>query len=104
MRYQREVRRAVWSITAMKRMSMLASLAQGEGAGELHANVAKYKEESEKEDVTEVCPLAFSPLASEQPLNTTDRVKRLCIIIIKGTREKKAATMGHLVWCQHSLL
>jgi len=45
-------RRAVWGITAMKRMSMLASLA-GPGAGELQANVVKYKEESEKEDVHE---------------------------------------------------
>lgn len=47
-------RRAVWGITAMKRMSMLASLANaGAGAGELQANIAKYKEESEKEDINE---------------------------------------------------
>ncbi|KAI0260006.1 Pkinase-domain-containing protein [Gloeopeniophorella convolvens] len=41
-------RRAVWGITAMRRMSTLATLA---GAGELEANIAKYKEESEKENV-----------------------------------------------------
>ena len=50
MRYQRAVRRAVWAVIAMKRMSVLASLAYSDGAGELHANVAKYKEESEIED------------------------------------------------------
>jgi hypothetical protein len=35
-------------------MSTLAALANSPGAGELHANLAKYKEESEKEDVNEV--------------------------------------------------
>jgi serine/threonine protein kinase len=45
-------RRAVWGITAMKRMSTLASLASN-STGELEANIAKYKEESEKEDVNE---------------------------------------------------
>jgi hypothetical protein len=45
----------------MKRMSMLASLANaGAGAGELQANIAKYKEESEKEDINEVRPTSFS--------------------------------------------
>jgi len=39
-------------------MSTLASLANP-GAGELQANVAKYKEESEKEDVNEVHPTGF---------------------------------------------
>ncbi|KAH9015601.1 Pkinase-domain-containing protein [Lactarius pseudohatsudake] len=43
-------RRAVWGITAMKRMSTLASLSP---TGELEANIAKYKEESEKEDIDE---------------------------------------------------
>ncbi|KAI0299340.1 kinase-like domain-containing protein [Multifurca ochricompacta] len=43
-------RRAVWGITAMKRMSTLVALS---GGGELQANIAKYKEESEKEDVDE---------------------------------------------------
>lgn len=47
------VRRAVWGITAMKRMSTLASIAANSN-GELEANIAKYKEESEKEDVQEV--------------------------------------------------
>lgn len=47
----------------MKRMSMLASIANTQ-AGELHANVAKYKEESEKEDINEVrYTLAFRPLS-----------------------------------------
>jgi hypothetical protein len=46
----------------MKRMSMLASLA-GPGAGELQANINKYKEESEKEDINEVCPANFFPLS-----------------------------------------
>jgi len=45
-------RRAVWGITAMKRMSTLAALA-AHPTGELEANIAKYKEESEKEDVNE---------------------------------------------------
>jgi hypothetical protein len=40
----------------MHRMSMLASLAHtSAGAGELRDNVDKLKEESEKEDVNEVC-------------------------------------------------
>jgi len=43
-------RRAVWGITAMKRMSTLASLST---SNELEAKIAKYKEESEKEDVDE---------------------------------------------------
>lgn len=54
--YRRAVRRAVWGITAMKRMSTLAALAHSPGAGELQANLEKYKEESEKEDVNEVRP------------------------------------------------
>ena len=58
-RYLRAVRRAVWGITAMKRMSTLASLANP-GAGELQANLDKYKAESEKEDINEVCPTSFS--------------------------------------------
>jgi hypothetical protein len=37
----------------MKRMSMLAAQANS-AAGELQANIAQYKEESEKEDVNEV--------------------------------------------------
>jgi len=45
-------RRAVWGITAMKRMSTLAAQANS-AAGELQANIAQYKEESEKEDVNE---------------------------------------------------
>jgi len=45
-------RRAVWGITAMKRMATLASLTAMQG-GELQANIAKYKEESEKEDISE---------------------------------------------------
>ena len=45
------VRRAVWGITAMKRMSTLASLST---SNELEEKIAKYKEESEKEDVNEV--------------------------------------------------
>jgi len=53
------VRRAVWGITAMKRMSTLAALASP-GAGELQANIDKYKAESEKEDINEVCPTSFS--------------------------------------------
>jgi hypothetical protein len=54
----------------MKRMSMLASLANNaNAAGELQSNVAKYKEESEKENVNEVRRTSFSFL-SEQPLNT----------------------------------
>jgi hypothetical protein len=45
----------------MKRMSMLASLAHADaGAGELQANLDKYKEESEKENINEVCPASFS--------------------------------------------
>ena len=45
----------------MKRMSMLASLAHADaGAGELQANLDKYKEESEKENINEVCPTSFS--------------------------------------------
>lgn len=58
-RYIRAVRRAVWGITAVKRMSTLASLANP-GAGELQANVNKYKEESEKEVINEVHPTSFS--------------------------------------------
>lgn len=57
-RYLRAVRRAVWGITAMKRMSTLAALAHP-GVGELQANIDKYKEESEKEDINEVCPTSF---------------------------------------------
>ena len=45
------VRRAVWVIIAMKRMSTLASLST---SGELGAKIAKYKEESEKEDIDDV--------------------------------------------------
>lgn len=44
----------------MKRMSMLAGLANRPGAGELQANIDKYKEESEKEDINEVRPTSFS--------------------------------------------
>jgi hypothetical protein len=52
----------------MKRMSMLAALA-GPAAGELQANIVKYKEESEKEDVNGVCFSSFSPVVlSEQSL------------------------------------
>lgn len=58
-RYVLAVRRAVWGITAMKRMSTLASLANP-GAGELQANVVKYKEESEKEDINEVHSTSFT--------------------------------------------
>jgi hypothetical protein len=36
----------------MKRMATLAL--QSHSGGELQANIAKYKEESEKEDITEV--------------------------------------------------
>ena len=53
MRFQCAVRRAVWGITAMKRMSTLAAQANTP-AGELQANLAQYKEESEKEDINEV--------------------------------------------------
>lgn len=53
MRFPLAVRRAVWGITAMKRMSTLAAQANSP-AGELQANLAKYKEESEKEDINEV--------------------------------------------------
>ena len=53
------VRRAVWGITAMKRLSTLASLAAN-STGEFQANIAKYKEESEKEDVNEVCRCCLS--------------------------------------------
>ena len=52
-RFRRAVRRAVWGITAMKRMSLLAAQANS-SAGELQKNIAQYKEESEKEDVNEV--------------------------------------------------
>ena len=53
------VRRAVWGITAMKRMSTLASLS---ASGEFEAKIAKYKEESEKEDIDEVrLLLSFTP-------------------------------------------
>jgi hypothetical protein len=38
----------------MKRMATLASLASQAQGGELQANIAKFKEESEKEDITEV--------------------------------------------------
>ena len=63
-RYLRAVRRAVWGITAMKRMSTLAAQANshGHGVGDLQANIDKYKEESEKEDINEVCPTGFSPV------------------------------------------
>lgn len=54
MRFCRAVRRAVWGITAMKRMSTLAAQANSP-EGELQANIAQYKEESEKENITEVC-------------------------------------------------
>ena len=57
-RYLRAVRRAVWGITAMKRMSTLAALANPV-AGELQANIDKYKEESEKEDINEVRPTSL---------------------------------------------
>lgn len=43
----------------MKRMSTLAALASP-SHGELHANIVKYKEESEKEDINEVRPSRFS--------------------------------------------
>ncbi len=46
----------------MHRMSMLAGLAHSPGAGELRANIDKYKEESEKEDVNEVRPIYLSPI------------------------------------------
>ncbi|KAI0034786.1 Pkinase-domain-containing protein [Vararia minispora EC-137] len=42
-------RKAVWSITAMKRMSLLA----GVGGSELSEKIHKYKEESEKEELNE---------------------------------------------------
>ncbi|TFY77846.1 hypothetical protein EWM64_g6165, partial [Hericium alpestre] len=42
-------RRAVWGITAMKRMSILA--ASSPVARELEANISRYKEESEKENM-----------------------------------------------------
>jgi len=66
------VRRAVWGITAMKRMSTLAALASASSpAGEFQADLAKYKEESEKEDVHEVRYVAVWTIAlSEQLLNT----------------------------------
>ena len=57
MRSRRAVRRAVWGITAMKRMSTLAALA---GGNELQASIAKYKEESENENVDEVRDVSFS--------------------------------------------
>jgi hypothetical protein len=46
----------------MKRMSTLAALASP-GAGELQANINKYKEESEKEDVNEVRSTSFYSFA-----------------------------------------
>jgi hypothetical protein len=71
----------------MKRMSTLAALAHP-GVGELQANIDKYKEESEKEDINEVCPTGFSsvvlPLSNH--LTPTDRVSGLYINTIKGTR------------------
>ena len=64
------VRRAVWGITAMKRMSTLASLASN-STGELEANIAKYKEESEKEDVNEV-RLSFTRFRASPNANWQD--------------------------------
>lgn len=51
------VRRVVWGITAMRRMSTLANM--NHTAGEFQAKLAEYKEESEKEDVHEVRSLFF---------------------------------------------
>ena len=42
----------------MKRMSTIAAQANS-SAGELQANLDKYKAESEKEDINEACPTSF---------------------------------------------
>jgi hypothetical protein len=71
-------------------MSTLASLAHPR-VGELQANIDKYKEESEKEDVNEVRPTnVFSvvfPLSDHR--TPTDRVRGLYINTIKGTRRTR---------------
>lgn len=66
-RYLRAVRRAVLGITAMKRMSTLAALAHP-SHGELQANIVKYKEESEKEDINEVRASRFFWATAEHQL------------------------------------
>ncbi|KAH9985942.1 Pkinase-domain-containing protein [Russula vinacea] len=55
-------RRAVWVIIAIKRMSMLASLASlgRSGPDQFDANIAKYLEGSEKENVNEVRPTSLA--------------------------------------------
>jgi calcium/calmodulin-dependent protein kinase I len=56
------VRRAVFGVTAMHRMSTLAALSTS-ASGELGAKIAKYKEESEKENMDVVrLQLSFTPI------------------------------------------
>lgn len=52
------VRKVVWGVTAVNRMSTLAALSAS-ASGELGAKIAKYKEESEKENIDVVRSLLF---------------------------------------------
>lgn len=56
------VRKIVLGVTAVKRMSTLAALSAS-ASGELEAKIAKYKEESEKENINDVRSLlSFTPI------------------------------------------
>jgi hypothetical protein len=79
----------------MKRMTMLASIANA-GAGELQANLDKYKEESEKEEINEVRCVCFSSV--NLSLSDFDRVIPLYTITTKGMRQRQAARMELLIW------
>ena len=72
-------------------MKRMATLAATQGV-ELQANIAKYMEESEKEDITEVgFVMSVSLCASTK--HQTDRVTR-CYIIPVPRKRRKAKRKG----------
>jgi hypothetical protein len=102
MLYRRAVPRSPWGpviTTEHMSKSMLASLACS-GPDELDANITKYLEESEKENVNEVRPTSFSSI--DLSLNSTEHQLiglRGCILSkINGTRERQATRSAHLIW------
>jgi hypothetical protein len=75
----------------MKRMATLASLTAMQG-GELQANIAKYKEESEKEDISEVrCVTSASELVLNAKLTGSPCAKPR----YRGDGEWGAAYLWH---------
>ncbi|KAI0315857.1 Pkinase-domain-containing protein [Amylostereum chailletii] len=93
-------RKAVWSITAMKRLSMLA--ATSSYANELEQNVHKYKEESEKEVIDESGQVVHHHNGNQSPAEKehSEELKRVDDISVNKDGDKTAkdlnAAMGKL--------